>query len=208
MDRKIDNTKSSNWHKCRFNSETALLRFFFVSLMPAFATVLLGHGSGVNAQSDPQALRPDIKIRNIMTTLSTSDSIRLAKDPQNNTLYYLKQNGGIYQVNLNSSNSILAYNSSDHNLTDTQGIAIGPNGTIYLVGNADVGNAQTRATIVKGAIASSGTEKRVWSILAQTAPYPKSNTAYDHRFNGVVVSPNGKFIYVNSGSRTDHSTLR
>jgi glucose/arabinose dehydrogenase len=52
------------------------------------------------------------------------------------------------------------------------------------------------------------TGRRVWSMLAQSAGYPRSQTAYDHRFNGIVVSPNGDFIYVNSGSRTDHGEIQ
>lgn len=60
---------------------------------------------------------------------------------------------------------------------------------------------------MKGKIDRSG-KQRVWSILATSADYPKSNTAFDHRFNGVVVSPGGDFIYVNSGSRTDHGEVQ
>lgn len=182
-------------------------KMFFVVRMLAVTTVLFSHSIGVNAQTAPQALRSDVKVRNVITTLSTSPSIRIAKDTRNNTLYYLKQNGEIYQVDLASSTSTLVYTSSDHNVSDTQGMAIGPNGTIYLVGNEDLVNGLTRATIVKGVI-DSGTQQRVWSILAQTAGYPKSKTAYDHRFNGVVVGPWGKYIYVNSGSRTDHGEVQ
>jgi glucose/arabinose dehydrogenase len=208
MNRKIDNTKSSSQHRRRFTSKFALAPFFFVAKMLAFTTVLLGYGTvSVNAQTAPQALRPDLKVRNVMNTLSASHSIRIAKDPRNNTLYYLKENGEIYRVNLRSSKSTLVYNSSAHNVSVTQGMAIGPDGTIYLVGNTDLTNTLTKATIVKGAIDSS-TGERVWTILAETAGYPKSKTAYDHRFNGVVVSPNGKFIYVNSGSRTDHGEVQ
>ncbi|BDI20148.1 hypothetical protein ANSO36C_59500 [Nostoc cf. commune SO-36] len=168
--------------------------------------VILNYGiTGVNAA--PESLRPDIKIRNITNTSSVSASVRIAKDPRNNTLYYLKQNGDIYQVNLTLSTSTLVYNSSNHNVGETQGMAIGPNGTIYLVGNADLVNNQTKAVIVKGVV-NSVTGQRVWSVLAKSAGYPKSKTAYDHRFNGVVVSPDGNFIYVNSGARTDHGEVQ
>jgi hypothetical protein len=181
---------------------------FFITLLLALSTISLTYGTfRTNAQTTPQSLRSDIQIRNVMNTLSNSPSVRIAKDPRDNTLYYLKLNGEIYQVNLSSSSSILLYSSKDHSLTDTQGMAIGSNGTIYLVGNADVGSNQTKATIVKGVI-NSGNKERVWSILAQSAEYPKSKTAFDHRFNGVVVSQKGDYIYVNSGSRTDHGEVQ
>ncbi len=203
-----DNTQSSRQHRYWFAGKAALTSLFLVATMVAFTIVLLLHGTAsVNALSAPQALRSNIQIRNVMNTLATSPSIRIAKDPRNNTLYYLKQNGEVYRVNLNSSNSTLVYNASDHNVSDTQGMAIGPNGTIYLVGNSDLVNGLTRATIVKGVI-DSGTGQRVWTVLATSEGYPKSKTAYDHNFNGVVVSPNGNFIYVNSGSRTDHGEVQ
>lgn len=179
-------------------------QYFFSTLMLA-ATVLLSSEVRVNAQTLPQVLRTDIQIRNVMNTTSDSPSIRIAKDPRDNTLYYLKANGEIYQVDLATSKSRLVYSSKDHNLTDTPGMAIGTNGTIYLVGNEDVANSQTKATIVKGEINGNG--QRRWSILAQTANYPKSNTPFDHRFNGIVVSPRNDYIYINSGSRTDHGEI-
>ena len=64
----------------------------------------IGSNTGVVlAQTVPQSLRSDIKIRNVLDTLATSASIRIAKDPRNQTLYYLKQNGDIYRVNLSTS---------------------------------------------------------------------------------------------------------
>ena len=51
------------------------------------------------------------------------------------------------------------------------------------------------------------TGARVWSLLAQTEPYPRSRTAFDHLMSGLAVSPDGNFLYVNSGSRTDHGEI-
>ncbi|MEH2384756.1 MAG: PQQ-dependent sugar dehydrogenase [Nostoc sp.] len=202
----MNSTKSSNQVQRRFIGKFALKRCFLAAKTLLFTIVILNHGiTGVNAA--PKALRPNIQIRNIVNTLSVSPSVRIAKDPRNNTLYYLKLNGEIYRVNLGSSTSTLVYNSTNHNVGETQGMAIGPNGTIYLVGNVDLVNNQTKGIIVKGVI-NSGTGQRIWSILAQSAGYPKSKTAYDHRFNGVIVSLDGNFIYVNSGSRTDHGEVQ
>ncbi|WP_456151592.1 PQQ-dependent sugar dehydrogenase [Defluviicoccus vanus] len=80
-------------------------------------------------------------------------------------------------------------------------MAIGPDGTIYLVGNTDVSGTKTQGTIARGKLSPNG---RVWSVLAKTAAYPKSKTAYDHRLNGIIVAQGGNFVYVNSGARTDH----
>jgi hypothetical protein len=205
MEKIMNPTKLSNQEQRRFSDKLPLNRWFFWAKTLLFTIVVLNNGTDV-VNAAPKALRPDIQVRNIMNTLSPSPSVRIAKDPRNNTLYYLKRNGEIYQVNLALSNSKLVYNSSNHNLSETEGIAIDSKGTIYLVGNADLANNQTKGIIVKGVI-NSITKQRIWSVLAKSAAYPKSNTAYDHRFNGVVVSLDGKFIYVNSGSRTSHGEI-
>ncbi len=180
---------------------------FNKAMLLSFTTCLLvSHAAIAKANNAPQALRSDVKVRNIMYTLAVSPSVRIAKDPRNNQLYYLKRNGEIYRVNLATSQSQLVYSRKDHQLSDTQGMAIGRDGAIYLVGNTNLTNSLTKATIVKGVV--SGTGDRVWSILAETAGYPKSNTAYDHGFNGIVVGPANKYIYVNSGSRTDHGEIQ
>ncbi|MEA5622978.1 PQQ-dependent sugar dehydrogenase [Nostoc sp. UHCC 0251] len=190
----------------RFIGKFTLKSYFFVAKTLLLAIVILNYGA-TKVNAVPKALRSDIQIRNILNTLSVSPSVRIAKAPGNNTLYYLKRNGEIYRVDLNSSKSTPVYNSSNHNLSETQGMAISPKGTIFLVGNVDLENNQTKGIIVKGVI-NSVTGQRIWSTLAESAGYPKSRTAYDHGFNGVVVSPDGNFIYVNSGSRTDHGEVQ
>src|SRR5260370_41480656 len=55
------------------------------------------------AQSAPVLLNPNLQIRLIVNTSTNSsgqNSVRIAKDPRNNQLYFLKMNGDIYQVNL------------------------------------------------------------------------------------------------------------
>jgi hypothetical protein len=162
----------------------------------------------------PFALNTNIQLRLILNTIdaSGSASIRIAKDPRTNDLYYSKFNGDIYRVTVQPGNgtstSTKVYGAANHGIADSaQGMAIGPDGTIYMVGNfiTDGGN-RTFARIVKGVPGSSG--ERVWSVLAQTEPYPRSRTAFDHVFNGIIVSSDGNWILVNSGSRTDHGEVQ
>lgn len=167
-----------------------------------------------SVSSAPVALNSNLQIRLVMNTTDSSGakSIRLAKDPRNNQLYYLKFNGDIFQVNLQTgsaaSTSARIAGVSDHGISDSaQGLAIGTDGTIYFVGNTttDGGNS-TFARIMKGA--PNGTGGRTWSMMARTDPYPRSKTYFDHVFNGLIVSPDGQHLYVNSGSRTDHGELQ
>jgi glucose/arabinose dehydrogenase len=85
------------------------------------------------------------------------------------------------------------------------GMAIGPDGTVYVVANRTVDAIYNQAIIRKGRENADGSLD--WTTLAQTEPYPLSNTPFDHIFNGLIVSTDGKWILVNSGSRTDHGEV-
>jgi Glucose / Sorbosone dehydrogenase len=160
-------------------------------------------------QSAPVVLNTNLQIRLVMNTTNSSgqNSVRIAKDPRNNQLYYLKINGDIFRVNLQPpggvSTSTKVYSATDHGLSSSvEGLAIGPDGTIYVLGNNNTNSSLTYARIRKGVPNASGV--RTWSLLAQTQPYPRSATAFDHLCNGMVVSPDGQYLYMNSGARTDH----
>jgi hypothetical protein len=146
------------------------------------------------------------------TNSSGARSIRIAKDPRDNQLYYLKFNGDVFRLDVmagdGTSTSTKVYSADDHGITNSaQGMAIGPDGTIYLVGNTTTNNEDsTFARIMKGVANGSG--GRAWSLLVETEPYPQSKTSFDHVFNGIVVSADGNDIYVNSGSRTDHGEIQ
>jgi hypothetical protein len=168
----------------------------------------------MRAQAAPVPLNPDLTIRLLLNTASADGvhSVRIGKDPRDLALYYLKFNGDIYRVERlpgqGTSTSSRAFTSADHGITDSaQGMAIGPDGTIYIVGNTPTNNGNsTFARIVKGVPNASDT--RTWSLLARTEPYPRSRTAFDHVFNGLIVSSDGSYLYVNSGSRTDHGEVQ
>ena len=165
------------------------------------------------ANSAPVALNPSLQLRLIMNTAISGGpaSVRLVKDPRSNQLYYLKVNGDIYRVTLQAgsgtSTSTKVYSATDHGIANNvQGMAIGPEGTIYVVGNTPTNSGNsTVARVGKGV--PNGAGGRTWSLLAQTEPYPLSKTAFDHLFNGIITSPDGQYIYLNSGSRTDHGEV-
>src|SRR4051812_7662268 len=184
-----------------------------LSLRYGFAALLSLFLAATPLRASPVSLNPNLQIRLVLNTTNASGSasIRIARDPRNNDLYYSKFNGDIYRITLQPGNgastSARLYGAADHGIPDSaQGMAIGPDGTIYLVGNFTVNSGNsTFARIVKGVPQSRGA--RVWSVLAQTDAYPRSRTAFDHVFNGIIVSPDGNSIFLNSGSRTDHGEV-
>ena len=155
----------------------------------------------------PVALRSDIQLRQVIET--PGFFVRLDLDPLTNDLFYMDSEANIYRLNLQpgmNSKSSRVYTLADFGGAPyTLGMAFGPDGTLYIVGN-DSQVDTTRAIIRKGVPNESG--ERVWSTLAATAPYPKSNTTFDHVFSGIVASPDGQNIYVTSGSRTDHGEVQ
>src|SRR5689334_20864653 len=148
----------------------------------SFAFFMTAIGVGTSA---PVVLNSNLQIRLVMNTTNSSsqNSVRIAKDPRNDQLYYLKINGDIFRVNLqppgSASTSTKAYSATDHGLSsNVEGLAIGPDGTIYVLGNNNTttNNSLTYARISKGVPDAGGV--RTWSLLAQTQPYPRSATAF------------------------------
>jgi hypothetical protein len=162
--------------------------------------------------AQPVVLNPNLQIRSVMFTTNNTGahSVRIAKDARSGQLYYEKDNGDIFRVNLAAgagSTSTRVYSAADHGIASSAlGFAIGPTGTMYVLGNntTNSGNS-TFVRIMKGVPGAGGA--RAWSLLAQTEPYPLSRTAFDHLMSGLAVSPDGTWLYVNSGSRTDHGEI-
>src|SRR5262249_41693339 len=114
---------------------------------------------------------------------------------------------GLYRVKLESPSSV-SKAASISDIFDKglpSGMAFGPDGALYVVANKQVGKNQTQAMISKGVADGSG--GFTWQLFASTDPYPMSNTPFDHVMNGIVVSPDGKWVFLNSGSRTDHGEV-
>ena len=158
---------------------------------------------------EPQALRDDIQIRKVLET--GGGFVRLKLDPTTNTMYYMDNKVNIYRLDSqssNTSNGTPVYTSADLAVEQSfvaAGMAFGPDGALYVLGNVS-DDTTTHAVIRKGVADASG--KRTWTTFASTDPYPKANNQFDHLFNGMVVSPDGRYLYVNSGSRTDHGEVQ
>ena len=164
------------------------------------------------AQSAPVVLDTNLQIRLIMNTTNSSggNSIRIAKDPRNNQLYYSRMNGDIFQVNLqpgSGSTSTRVYTSANHGISGSaQGMAIGPDGTIYIAGNMNTNsNNNTFARIMKGVPAAAAPGP---GLCSPQPSHTRSATTFDHVCNGIIVSPDSQYVYLNSGARTDHGEVQ
>jgi glucose/arabinose dehydrogenase len=130
-------------------------------------------------------------------------SIRLAHNPQDGAVYALHTGTGLKRIDLETGavNTVASLATVLGNAAPS-GMAFGPDGALYVVGNR--GDGKRNVGVVRRGSPSAGG----WTTLAETEPYPISGTQFDHLFNGVVVSPDGAWVFVNSGSRTDHGEVQ
>src|SRR5215510_15074234 len=132
--------------------------------------------------------------------------VRLVYNPADSNVYLLKSEEGIFRI------SDLAGAASREKVASIReiqgaatGIAFGTDGTLYAVVNTKVEETKTQVVIRKGVPNAEG--RFDWTTVASSEPYPLSNTYFDHMYNGIVVSPDGQWLYVNGGSRTDHGEV-
>lgn len=161
--------------------------------------------SCLNAQ--PRSRRSDVTV----TALGTvgAASVRIRRDPASGIFSLLQNDGNILRVVFGAgglATDTIVYRQSDHGLNHPLGLAFGKDGTMYLVGNDSTGQLGT-ATVVKGVSDIPGSLHRTWTVIAKTVLYPYGHV-YNHRMSGIIVSPAGDSLYVNSGAATDHGELR
>lgn len=152
----------------------------------------------------PVLLRAGLTLRKVLEV--GPNNIRLVRNPADGDIYLLDPAEGIFRVdNLTASASLDKVASIQEIKGAATGIAFGPDGTLYAVLNTTVEKTKTQVVVRKGVPNDEGLF--TWEILASSEPYPLSNTYYDHLYNGIVVSPDGQWIYINGGSRTEHGEV-
>ena len=146
-------------------------------------------------QLDPNNLPDDVPIDDIRAATS------LGRDPTTNTRYALRTNGDITLVPAGT-----VYTADDHGFSRPSALFIDDDGTFYVLKRIDLSQYNI-ATITKGVVdADSG--ERTWVTLAETAPYERCDCIFNHQVNGLVVSPDNRWLFINSGSRTDHGEIQ
>lgn len=155
----------------------------------------------------PQALREGITVENFMDV--ESGCIRLNYDRISGDFYYNTMKGDIYQIHMapdGAPSQKKVFTESDHGITSLQGFRL-YDSLMFLAGNIDSNHDKgTKGKVVRGQLQPDG--QYVFELLAITEDYGRTSTIYSHEFNGIAVDREGKYIYVNSGARTDHGELQ
>jgi hypothetical protein len=155
------------------------------------------------AQGTPTSLRPDVLVEHYMDVRSNAS--RMAFDHVQDRMYYLRTNGDILQVlddGFSTPTDTLLFTVADHTLGDAYGLAF-QDSDMYVIGNHVTGDI-TQGMLWRAHLQPDGS--RSWSIVAHTQDYAWGGKA--HGFNNVVVSPDGQWLYLNCGSRTDHGEVQ
>lgn len=155
-------------------------------------------------EDGPILLRDDITLRRVAQVGGAN--IKLDLNPADNQLYYLHPDQGVFQLDIATGDSTRVIDRMEV-VTNGMlaGMAFGADGTVFLTVNQNVLPKENRAVIRKGTPQTGG--GFTWATLAETEPYPLAGNNFDHLYNGLVVSPDGKYVFVNAGSRTDHGEV-
>ncbi len=156
--------------------------------------------------AQPRLLDTQLQLRKVLSV--PRNSICLASNPVDDLLYVANANGDLSRLDPEAATPALdrIYSTADHGVRNAAGFAIGPDGTFYLTENIAQGTHNI-VTLTKGVIDAATGERR-WSVLARTEPYPLCGNNFDHKANGIAISPDNRYVYLNSGSRTDHGEVQ
>lgn len=183
---------------------TSSLLIISYSLLAQNPTSRIYHVNSKSAKfSTPQLLVNDVTLRKVATV--PDYSVRLSHNKFNDLFYFLTTRGELFELDIETGSQRLIADSNDHQIGESQGLAISDSGLIFISGtNKDRQSATNEGKISRG-INQDG--QLIWENVLTTEKYPLSNTAFDHNFNAIVLSPDQKTLYVNSGSRTDHDEV-
>ena len=160
---------------------------------------------GAAAQALPEPLVDGVEVR-LVRDLPTA-TLRIAHDPSSGALYALTFGGDLYRIAppYATSAAVPVASAATHGASArTLGLAVATDGTVYLSGN-DRTDTHALVRIVRGRETGG---VWAWETVAETVPYPRSGTAFDHDPSAITISDDGASLFVSFGSRTGHGEVQ
>ncbi|MCF0054385.1 sorbosone dehydrogenase family protein [Dyadobacter sp. CY356] len=155
----------------------------------------------------PHPLREDVKVEAYMKV--EPEAVRLIQNPVSGDLYYTSFDGDVFHIVKKDGQptSVKILTAADHGITRLQGAAFHKN-TLFLTGNINVNNNKgNKGRMVRYELKRND-EKPEMTVVFNTVEYGANKTTFDHGWNALEISPDGKYIVVNSGARTDHGEVQ
>lgn len=188
--------------------KTGLSALFFSFSLFCFAQQAATSGTPrpIAPVKTPVSLRPDIKVEKVMDIGKLG--VRLLKNPKTGEFWYTTFDGNVFRISDFDTPKAAEYQvftSEDHGITRLQGAAF-LNNKLFLCGNVSANEGKgTKGRMVKYDLSM---PKPVMKEVFNTVEYGTNATTFDHGWNALVISPDKKYIYVNSGARTDHGEVQ
>lgn len=159
------------------------------------------------AIATPRSLRDDITIEHYMKV--EPEAVRIIRHPVTGEIYYTTFFGDVLKiVDVNGQpESKKVLSAEDHGIIRLQGAAFKGN-TLFLAGNINVNNNKGNKGRMVRYEMKSGVEKPEMTVVFNTVEYGANKTTFDHGWNALEISPDGKYIFVNTGARTDHGEVQ
>lgn len=214
----------ANFHTKAFLDQTDGAIFWKISTgrqtMPAFEDVLteqqrwqvtayirkLGEGMAETLAASPVSLRSDLRVAHFMKVAPRA--VRIFYQPERDELWYATFDGDLFRIIRNQKPLVAekVLSVADHGITRLQGATIYGN-TLFLAGNNRVNdNKGTTGWMMRVELDAKG--KHSISKVFSTVEYGTTSTPFDHGWSAVRVSPDGRYVFVVSGSRTDHGEVQ
>src|SRR5690606_38882280 len=187
------------------------MRSYFCGGLFGLAVLLCGFTNNGMAQQQPPvntpvALRPDIKIEHVMDIGPLG--VRLLRNEVTGDFWYTTFDGDVFRItNFDTPNAKRekVFSAEDHAITRLQGAAFLGN-TLFLCGNISVNDGKgTKGRMVRYNL-DEANPKLV--EVFNTVEYGTNATTFDHGWNALEIGPDKKYIYVNTGARTDHGEVQ
>lgn len=154
----------------------------------------------------PVSLRTDVTVEKVMDIGKLG--VRLVQNSKTGEFWYSTFDGNVFRItdfDTPKAKEHLMFSAEDHGITRLQGAAF-LNNTLFLCGNISAnGGKGTKGRMVRYDLSKS---KPVLTEVFNTVEYGTNATTFDHGWNALVISPDKKYIYVNSGARTDHGEVQ
>lgn len=154
----------------------------------------------------PVSLRTDVTVEKVMDIGKLG--VRLVQNLKTGEFWYSTFDGNVFRItdfDTPKAKEHLMFSAEDHGITRLQGAAF-LNNTLFLCGNISAnGGKGTKGRMVRYDLSK---PKPVLTEVFNTVEYGTNATTFDHGWNALVISPDKKYIYVNSGARTDHGEVQ
>ncbi|MEM1056997.1 MAG: PQQ-dependent sugar dehydrogenase [Bacteroidota bacterium] len=156
------------------------------------------------AGAQPVSHATSVDLRAVRTL--DGNPIRLAHDPGTGALWYTDFADRLVRLDppYETSALVVVATREEHGTPKVRGLAMGPDGAIYLVGNEE-DEFETRGVVRRGTLTDG---VWAWEDVLRAEATATTGGAFDHQFSSITFSPDGAWMYIASGSRTDHGEIQ